>query len=152
MPEIDDSYNFKHFEEFSKIAKNATTPANYTESFTDLQASSTIDGSYLTYSTLDSYDPSECASSCNNHTSCEAFNIYFERQPTENVGEDCPSPPASAAIKCVLWAGEVNEENTNNTGSTTYGFTIVIAGSNGYNKGEGKKGYVAMHASSNAGL
>lgn len=146
MPEIDDIYNFKNFVEFSNFAKNATTPANYTESFRDLQASSSVEGAYLTYSTLDSYNASECAASCNNRTGCEAFNIYFERQPTEDVGEDCPNPPASTAIKCVLWASGVNKENTNNNGTTTYGFTILIAGSNGYNKGEGKTGYAFILA------
>ncbi|KAH0382018.1 hypothetical protein KCU92_g6649, partial [Aureobasidium melanogenum] len=112
---------------YSDPALNAVTPPGYTNTFTNLQASSSADG-YGGYTTLDSYDVASCAAQCTSRANCQAFNIYFERAPAA-APSNCTS---SATIKCVFWSGAVSASNAQNTGSTQNNFQIVIAGSNGY--------------------
>ncbi|KAG9669588.1 hypothetical protein KCU99_g6796, partial [Aureobasidium melanogenum] len=118
---------FLSYTGYSDLALNAVTPPGYTNTFTNLQASSSADG-YGGYTTLDSYDVASCAAQCTSRANCRAFNIYFERAPAA-APSNCTS---SATIKCVFWSGAVSASNAQNTGSTQNNFQIVIAGSNGY--------------------
>jgi hypothetical protein len=134
----------------SDAAYDSPTPANYTLSYSNLQASSNAEG-YQGWSALTSYNTTECARLCNANDRCIAFNILFERSPSVEPGVDiCTDPPSTstyltlplnarfnkipALIKCVLWSGEVSPKNAINTGETRSQFKVLIAGSNGYNK------------------
>jgi len=55
---------------------------------------------YLGYYTLTSYDPYKCQEYCDQATNCYAFNIYYERDPTEDPNAvNCPSPASTVNIK-----------------------------------------------------
>ncbi|KAI9773059.1 MAG: hypothetical protein M1840_008179 [Geoglossum simile] len=120
---------------FTTYAEYAVTPPGYVQSFSNLQGSTGGLG-YMGLSTLDSYDVAECAAKCNAAYPCQAFNIYFERDPTVNPSYDdsCPNPPSLTNIKCTLWGYPVYAATAKNTGQRRSRFQVVIAGSNGYNK------------------
>ncbi|KAF2683858.1 hypothetical protein K458DRAFT_43222 [Lentithecium fluviatile CBS 122367] len=127
----DNSYAFLQSKELAAFANDAPTPSNYTQSFKNLNASSTADN-YLGYITLDSYDTNICASNCTAKDECQAINIFFERDPTLDVGTECPNPPSTTMIKCVFWGSAVTKKNTNNGGYMNKAFVVAVAGSNGY--------------------
>jgi hypothetical protein len=78
------------------------------------------------------------------------INIYFERDPKLTPDQtSCPNPASLTQIKvnfiisrllrsiltlqkCVYWGGPVTVSNTNNYGRKWVGFSVVVAGSNGY--------------------
>ncbi|KAF8853106.1 hypothetical protein BDZ45DRAFT_629581 [Acephala macrosclerotiorum] len=130
----DSPSSFYAYQPFIDAANNAETPQGYTESFSNLQGSSqTV--SYLGYKTLSSYDTITCASYCDQHPQCQAFNIYFERDPTLAPNAvSCPNPPSLTNIKCVRWGVHIASQTATNTGEHRDSFQVVIAGSNGYNK------------------
>lgn len=132
VPSPDSPYAFLNSEELASAANKAPTPSGYKQSFKNLHASTTANG-YLGYVALDSYDTTLCASKCDEQESCQAINIFFERNPTLQVGSECPNPPSTTYIKCVFWGDLVTKDNTNNTGYTNNAFLVVAAGSNGYN-------------------
>ena len=71
---------------------------------------------------------------------CNSFNIYFERSPSINLGEECQDANSRTIVKCALWGeGNMREECATNTGYKNWKFEIVIAGSNGYVLGTGKE-------------
>ena len=90
--------------------------------------------------------------SCDQLPNCAAFNIYFERDPSQNPAAACPNPTSVTNIKCVRWGVQVNADTAKNTGETRSkladlatnrhlltqnpepAFEVVIVGSNGYNK------------------
>ncbi|KAH0361431.1 hypothetical protein KCU65_g8710, partial [Aureobasidium melanogenum] len=119
--------DFLNYPGYSDTALNAPTPPGYTNTFTNLQASSNADG-YNGFTILPTYNVSSCAAQCTSRTNCFAFNIYFERSPAA-LPSNCTS---TATIKCVFWSGAVTPQNALNTGSTQNNFEIVVAGSNGY--------------------
>lgn len=86
------------------------------------------------YYTLTSYSPNACANYCNQATGCQAFNIYFERDPTLNPADACPNPASTTNIKCTLYGSQINSASATNMGQYRDQFHVVIAGSNGYNK------------------
>jgi hypothetical protein len=122
--------DFLAYPAYSAAANNASTPAGYTNTFTDLHASANADG-YSGYTTLSTYDVASCAAKCSASSSCHAFNIFYERTAasSSSFNSSCSS---TATIKCVFWNGAVTLSNAVNTGSTQNNFKIVIAGSNGY--------------------
>ncbi|KAF3043553.1 hypothetical protein E8E11_006441 [Didymella keratinophila] len=138
VPSPDTSSAFLSFAPFADAAKNATTPTNYTAAFTNLHASSTAK-TYLGVAELSTYNVANCTAACDTQTGCTAVNIFFERTPTLNLGPGCTNAPSSTVIKCVFWGDAVTKQNTVNSGYTDNGFVVVIAGSNGYNKGEAAK-------------
>lgn len=138
VPSPDTSSAFLSFQPFADAAKNATTPTNYTAAFTNLHASTTAK-TYLGVLELSTYDVANCTASCDATSGCTAVNIFFERTPTLNLGPGCTDAPSSTVIKCVFWGDAVTTQNTVNSGFTDNGFVVVIAGSNGYNKGEAAK-------------
>ncbi|KAF2997946.1 hypothetical protein E8E13_005686 [Curvularia kusanoi] len=130
----DTSQAFLSYGPFADFAKNATTPTNYTAAFTNLHASTTAK-TYLGVAELDVYDASNCTAQCDKQSGCTAVNIFFERTPTLNLGQGCTNAPSSTTIKCTFWGDAVTTLNTVNSGFTDNSFIVVIAGSNGYNKG-----------------
>jgi hypothetical protein len=124
---------FLEFPGFVQLARDAPTPQNFTRVFTDLHASMT-GSNYLQYHELDSYDTAKCSWYCDQIAGCQSINIYFERQPTLNLGPKCRTAPHSTVIKCSLWGQGLHKTNARNTGATMWDFQVVIAGSNGYNR------------------
>ena len=117
---------------YASAAAQASTPAGYTNAFTNLNASNNAYG-YLGYTTLNSYDTALCSSKCDAIVGCEAFNIYFERDPSVDPNNDlCPNPSSTINIKCVFWGGPVSASNANNFGQWRAQYQVAIAGSNGY--------------------
>ena len=90
---------------FAAAASAAPTPSGYTNTFTNLNASSNAYG-YMGFTTLSSYDSNACAAKCNAITDCIAINIFFERDATLDVGPGCPNPPSTTNIKCVFCSAE----------------------------------------------
>ena len=134
VPSTDTSQGFLSYSVFADYAKNATTPTNYTASFTNLHASTTAK-TYLGVAELETYDAGNCTAQCDKQSGCTAVNLFFERTPTINLGQGCTDSSSSTTIKCTFWGDAVTAQNTVNTGFTDNGFVVVIAGSNGYNKG-----------------
>ncbi|KAK7968634.1 hypothetical protein PG988_007707 [Apiospora saccharicola] len=116
---------------FASQASAAPVPTGYNLAFTNLAASTSAYG-YMGYTTLQTYDTALCAKKCNAITGCSAINIYFERDPTMEPADACPTPASTTNIKCVFWGGPVSKDNTNNAGQWRNKFQVVIAGSNGY--------------------
>jgi hypothetical protein len=75
------------------LAVKATTPTGFIQVFNNALASN-IDPSYMTFFYLNTYDAGLCAALCNFVDGCNAFNVYFERRPTLNPGENCLNPTA----------------------------------------------------------
>jgi hypothetical protein len=138
VPSPDTSYAFLNAPELSSAAKEAQAPTNYTTSFTNLHAATTAP-TYLGVAELSAYDAAACAKQCDERAGCTAINVYFERTPTLQLGDDCRNPPSSTLVKCTFWGEAVTEKNAQNTGYTEQGFVVAIAGSNGYNKGDAAK-------------
>ncbi|KAH0536583.1 hypothetical protein FGG08_006567 [Glutinoglossum americanum] len=135
VPYPDSPEAFLASSDIASTAGSAATPASYSQSFSNLNGSISSLG-YMGLYTLTSYDVALCASKCNNAYPCQAFNIYFERDPTVNpsYGSACPNPPSLTNIKCTLWGYPVYAETAKNTGQWRSQFQVVIAGSNGYNR------------------
>ncbi|KAI7201815.1 hypothetical protein KC324_g2027 [Hortaea werneckii] len=111
MPSPDTASKFQNNPAFASAAAGASPPFGYSRTFSNLQASNNSAYGYMGYTTLQSYNPQQCASKCNAITGCVAINIYFERDPTVE--------PAAGY-------------NALNTGQYRNQFQVVIAGSNGY--------------------
>ncbi|KAF9695680.1 hypothetical protein EKO04_006526 [Ascochyta lentis] len=135
VPSTDTAPAFLTYAPFTDFAKNATTPTNYTQAFSNLHASTTAK-MYLGLAELSAFDTANCSAQCDAQTGCTSINIFFERSPTQNVASACPNPPSSTLIKCVFWGDAVTTANTVNSGFTDQSFVVAIAGSNGYNKGQ----------------
>ena len=117
---------------YHSAAKNAITPAGYTNTFTDLSASNNAYG-YMGYTTLPSYDVQSCSAKCDAIEGCQSFNIYFERDPSVDPDQtNCPNPTSTINIKCVFWGGPVSSSNAVNNGQWRASYQVAIAGSNGY--------------------
>ncbi|KAH7356775.1 hypothetical protein BKA65DRAFT_579831 [Rhexocercosporidium sp. MPI-PUGE-AT-0058] len=151
---------FLAYQPFKTDAINAATEANvpqgYSLAFSNLEASSqTV--SYLGLRTQDKYDPIACASYCDQHSGCIAFNLYYERNPSVSPNAtNCPNPTSVTNIKCVRWGVQVTEKTATNDGQHRDDFEVVISGSNGYNKNappapqNGFKGPVKLGGAINA--
>jgi hypothetical protein len=116
----DDDTSFLAYQPFRDAAINAALPVNvpqgYSLAFSNLNASSQTT-SYLGFKTIDSYDPAQCASICDQQVGCIAFNLYFERDPTLSPNTtNCPNPPSLTNIKCVRWGVNVAAATAQNTG------------------------------------
>ncbi|KAF2683783.1 hypothetical protein K458DRAFT_487868 [Lentithecium fluviatile CBS 122367] len=125
--------------QYSEIANNATTPAGYKAVFTDISAAYENKDSYLTYYKLSKYNVQSCANLCNDTGNCKSFNIYVLRIPTQQPGEACPDPPASATYRCVLFSEGITVGGNTNVGqnrgpANSKGTTFMTAfrASNGY--------------------
>ncbi|KAK6088256.1 hypothetical protein SCUP234_00744 [Seiridium cupressi] len=132
VPDPDTADAFLADSDLSSAANNAQTPAGFVQTFQDLQGSNSA-YAYMGYTALSSYSAQTCADKCKAIAGCNAFNIYFERDPSLDPGSNCPNPPSTTVIKCVFWGGPVYSTNANNRGQWRNDFEVVIAGSNGYN-------------------
>ncbi|PNS19017.1 hypothetical protein CAC42_6112 [Sphaceloma murrayae] len=118
---------------FTVPSLRATTPANYTLTFSGLNAASQPYG-YLGYTLFQTYDVAACAALCTASPLCLSFNIYFQRSPSVVPGPTCLNPPSVTRIKCALWGGPAPPSSATNAGQWRADFQLVIAGSNGYQK------------------
>lgn len=119
---------------FQTMATGAPIPDGYALVFNNLSASLQA-SNYMGLYTLTSYDTLTCASKCD-QANCLAFNVYVERDPSLNASAlNCPNPPSTTNYKCTLWGAPVSAAEATNTGQYQDSFQVVIAGSNGYNKG-----------------
>ncbi|KAL2073289.1 hypothetical protein VTL71DRAFT_10613 [Oculimacula yallundae] len=139
-----------------KHALDANVPQGYSLAYSNLQASSQT-SSYLGFRTQKTYDPIACASYCDQHSGCIAFNLYYERDPAiETNAVDCPTSTSVTNIKCVRWGVPIKQETATNKGESRNKFKVVVSGSNGYNKNAppvaqaGFKGPVKLGGSINA--
>ncbi|KAI4677829.1 hypothetical protein J4E81_010759 [Alternaria sp. BMP 2799] len=129
--DLSSASKFRADTKIASVAKGASTPSGYFNTFTNLQGASSAYG-YLGYKVVETYDPSHCASECNSKDGCLGFNIYVERDPSANPGPECRDPEAVANIKCSFWGGPVYTDTANNNGQWREQFEVAIAGSNGY--------------------
>lgn len=125
-----------------KVVLSDVAGVEYVQSFLDLNASSSAN-SYLGLYTLESYNTTECASYCDSTSLCTAFNIYIERDPSQNPtnndstaatvwGYNCPDPSSITNYKCTLWGSNLDASTATNTGDWREEFQVVVTGSNGY--------------------
>ncbi|KAK5999569.1 hypothetical protein QM012_005422 [Aureobasidium pullulans] len=128
----DNAVNFLANTYYASVASAAPTPSGYTQAFVAKQASNQAFG-YLGFDTFDTYDVNTCAQRCTAKNGCVSINMYFERDPSVNPDDaSCSNPSSVTMIKCVYWGGPVSPDNAVNQGQTRGGFTVAIAGSNGY--------------------
>lgn len=134
IPSPNNPSGFLTDSKLAKIAKDGTVyPAGYTTNFTN-QYGSLFANNYITYQQLPSYNITQCASLCDSTPGCQAFNIYFERDPVQDPGSACPNPSSSTMVRCALWGSQVSLSQAQNIGEWRTDFMVVIQGSNGYNK------------------
>ena len=134
VPSPDSASAFLSYDSFaaSATAAASSVPSGYVSTFTNLQASNNAYG-YMGYTLLKEYNAQTCADKCTLINGCQAFNVYFERDPTVNPDSDsCNNPASTTQIKCVFWSGPVTTDNAVNYGQWRNQFQVVIAGSNGY--------------------
>ncbi|GAB7344076.1 hypothetical protein MBLNU457_1987t1 [Dothideomycetes sp. NU457] len=117
------------------IANLALAPAGYTKQFSGLFGSmQNVQGQYLGFQQLESYNVSECVSACTSVQGCQAVNLYFERDPVVDPGLSCTNPTAATMVKCALWGGPIGPNQASDHGEYRNDFMVVIQGSNGYTK------------------
>jgi hypothetical protein len=131
VPSPDTASAFLAYPSLRSIASAAPVPTGYTQTFSNLNGSSSAYG-YMGFTTLTSYDTDQCAAKCDKITGCVGINIYFERDPSVEPGTGCTNPPSTTAIKCVFWGGYLSAAGASNTGQWRADFQVVIAGSNAY--------------------
>jgi hypothetical protein len=132
----DDSASaFTAYPAFSQTAVSAAAasavPSGYVNTFSNMVASNNAFG-YMGFTLLNDYNQQTCADKCTKINGCQAFNIYYERDPLQNQDSDSCSTSSTTQIKCVFWSGPVTTENAVNNGQWRNKFQVVIAGSNGY--------------------
>ena len=99
------------------IANLALAPAGYTKQFGGLFGSmQNVQGPYLGFQQLESYNISECVSYCSSVPQCQAINIYFERDPVVDPGLSCTNPSAASMVKCALWGGPIGAAQASDNG------------------------------------
>jgi hypothetical protein len=124
------------------VASNSNVGNAYLQTFRDLNASSSAN-SYLGLYTLSSYNVSDCAAHCDTTSLCTAFNIYIERDPSQNPSKNdstaptvwgywCPNPSSITNFKCTLWGSNLEASTATNQGEWREDFHVVVTGSNGY--------------------
>ncbi|KAF2163947.1 hypothetical protein M409DRAFT_57053 [Zasmidium cellare ATCC 36951] len=118
---------------YTTIQANAPVPQGYQIVFQNLQGATQQNG-YLGYYTLSSYDTVKCQQYCDKASSCQAFNVYIERDPSVEPGTGCDNPPSTVNYKCSLYGLPVSNATATNTGQWRANFQVVITASNGYVK------------------
>lgn len=114
-------------------ASSVNPPAGYTKSFLNAFGSVTAD-EYIGYYQLSSFSVKDCAAICTDvGDSCQAFNIYYERNPTVDPDiKSCPNPKSATSVRCALWGSKINATQAVNIGQWRASFMTVVSGSNGY--------------------
>ncbi|OBR04923.1 Galactose oxidase [Colletotrichum higginsianum IMI 349063] len=131
VPSVDTDQGFLAYSSLSNAALQATTPPGWYQTFQNLQ-SATSASIYQGYKTYSNYDTARCAADCAQISGCTAFNIFFERDPSQDPGLACPNPSSTTVIKCSFWGVGIGPSTATNNGQWRKDFHIVIAGSNGY--------------------
>jgi hypothetical protein len=72
--DLSSAKSFRDDTKLASVAKGASTPSGYFNTFTNLHGASSAYG-YLGYKVVESYDPSICASECDSKSGCLGFNI-----------------------------------------------------------------------------
>lgn len=127
------------------MSSNASTPGGYTPIYKGLNSSANSSPTYLGVSLLDSYDTAACAAKCNDIDNCTSFNVYIERDPSQNPSKNdstaptvwgywCPNPKSIVNYKCALWSSTIELCDAYNFGDVREEFEVVITGSNAYVK------------------
>lgn len=120
---------------YGASALSAVTPAGWSVAYQNLSAASST-GGYLGYQEITSYNTSYCAAQCCGFwPGCSSFNIYYERNPTVDPGDNCTDPASTTRIKCSFWSQSLSPSDATNSGQYCANFHVVIAGSNAYNAG-----------------
>ncbi|THY24572.1 hypothetical protein D6D01_05396 [Aureobasidium pullulans] len=125
----------------------SSVPMVYQQTFRDLNASSSAN-SYIGLYALQSYDVAKCAAICDKVSLCTAFNIYIERDPSQNPtnndstaptvwGYDCPNPASMTSYRCTIWGSPLSASTATNSGGYRSQFQVAITASNGYDKTAG---------------
>ncbi|KAG9700476.1 hypothetical protein KCU85_g3592, partial [Aureobasidium melanogenum] len=129
----DDVKTFLGSQSLSGPAKAAPQWVNgFHQTFQNLQAS--VSGcSYQGYKTYQQYDVAQAAADCRSIAGCKGFNIFFERDPSQDAGYNCPNPSSTTVIKASFWGNLIGPNLATNKGQYRDQFQVVIAGSNGYN-------------------
>lgn len=126
----DNSFEANPVYQFAALA--APAPKDYTVAFRNATGS-TQQAGYMGYYVLEVYNTTQCAGFCNSASGCEAFNLYFERDPLLNPADGCSNPVATTNIKCTLWSQDISLATATNQGQYRDQFHVVIAGSDGFN-------------------
>jgi len=135
---------FMAYAPFQSTAANAATPAGYARTFNNYNASTSAN-SYLGLYTIPSYNPANCSAYCDATSGCTSFNIYIERDPSQNPTKNdstaptvwgywCPNPSAITNYKCTLWGSNIDGTTAVNAGGWREDFNVIVTGSNGYDK------------------
>jgi hypothetical protein len=136
---------FQQYTPFQSMSLNNTYAPNYTSIFKNLTAAANFNN-YLGMYYLPTYSPSACAAKCNELSTCNSFNIYVERDPSQNPtkhdssaptvwGYWCPNPSSITNYVCALWGDAMYASSATNHGQYRGGdFEVVIVGSNGFVK------------------
>lgn len=132
-PTSDTPTNFLDDATLADYADNAPTPYGYDRVFADKQASLQA-ANYMGMFILGAYDTFACQQHCDEAVGCVAFNIYAERDPSQNPTSQCPNPSSVTNIVCALWGSSVTESQATNSGQYRDDFHVVITASNAYNK------------------
>ncbi|GAB7354957.1 hypothetical protein MBLNU459_g5572t1 [Dothideomycetes sp. NU459] len=152
---------FMAYPAFESMSSNATTPGGYTNIFKGLNASANASPEYLGFYLLDSYDTAACAAHCDSTENCTSFNLYIERDPSQNPSANdstaptvwgywCPNPAAIVNYKCALWSSKIDLCSMVNQGEWRHEFQVAITASNGYvnSAAAGNVSYVATNTTS----
>lgn len=118
---------------YNQTALAANVPSGYALAFGPNQGATSA-SNYITYYTLDSFDPYACQQKCDAIQTCYSYNLYMERDPTQDAGDNCLNPASTTNIKCSLWGSQIDQTTATNNGQWRRDFQVVIAGSMGYNK------------------
>jgi hypothetical protein len=98
VPSPDTVAAFLSLSSLSSSALSAAVPDGYLKAFENRQASSN-GYSYMGFSLVQSYDTVTCARKCTAMSGCQAFNIYYERDPLQNPDSDRCSLASTTQIK-----------------------------------------------------
>jgi hypothetical protein len=132
-PLVDSPGGFRNDTVFSSIARGAPTPLHFVRVYIN-EHGATQFGRFLQYHELEMYNTNECARHCDQTEGCEAFNIYFERSPTLNLGPDCRKTFSTTMVKCNLWGNRLNASDERTVPYSIWDFEVVVAASNAYNR------------------
>ncbi|KAF1832653.1 hypothetical protein BDW02DRAFT_471228, partial [Decorospora gaudefroyi] len=136
-PESNTLTGFLQSQAYTALAADASTPPGYELALSnaDCSISSTR---YMMYVEMESYSPEACAEVCSQHSGCDSFNIYVQRDPSLVPGPECPNPSGIAVTRCALYSEPVQPDSCNNVGQEVgpadangEAFKVAIRGSNG---------------------
>ncbi|KAI5257356.1 hypothetical protein E4T42_00990 [Aureobasidium subglaciale] len=137
---------FVNYIPFQSMSLNNVYAPGYTTIFKNLTKAAWNVDNYIGLYYLDTYNPSACADKCNAVSGCNSFNVYVERDPSQNPTKNdstaptvwgywCPNPPSMTNYKCALWGNGIYNSSATNSGQYRGGdFQVMIAGSNAFVK------------------